>query len=582
MAAIGIDLGTTNSCVSYVQGDQVEVIANREGSRTTPSVVCITKDGERLVGEPAKRRQAVDTDRTIVSVKRQMGTGWRKTIGGKAYSPQEISAMILRKLREDTETFLGEAVNDAVITVPAYFDDAQRQATKDAGAIAGLNVLRIINEPTAAALAYGLNNGTAQKVMVYDLGGGTFDVSIIEIGDDVVEVLATTGDNQLGGDDFDECLAAYIASRITKIARFDASADPQSKQRIREAAEIAKKELSLMESTSVNLPFIGYRNGEPFHFEETITRTQFNDLTRDLVERTGDATRRALADAGIAASELDQVLLVGGSTRIPAVQEFVRSLTGVNPSCAVNPDECVSQGAAIQAATLTKGGGLAKRGGELLLLDVVPMSFSIETVGGVATRVIERNSTLPIHYEQIFTTAAPFQTKVEVRVLQGERPLAADNKCIGKFQLKGIKRAPAGVPQINVSFDIDANGILTVSARDLGTGNIQSISITESDRLSREEIEAAIKDAERYAAQDASYRESLELRNKAQELVNRAETTLNEQGKSIQKEQKKRIKSALSSVRKLLSNKPGENPESDSMALNQAMAELEEALENLN
>jgi molecular chaperone DnaK len=487
--------------------------------------------------------------------------------------------MILRKLRRDAESYLGEEVRDAVITVPAYFNDMQRNATKDAGTIAGLNVLRIINEPTAAALAYGLDHGDPQMVMVYDLGGGTFDVSIIEIGDGVIEVLSTAGNNHLGGDDFDERLTKYLLSEFAKTTGKDLSDDRVAYERIREAAEQAKKDLSSMESCVVNLPFLAQDATGPLHLEQTITRAKFNDLTRDLVEATTQPVQQALNDAGIAASELGEVLLVGGSTRIPAVQEHVRNLTGKRPASSINPDECVAQGAAIQAATLSMaasgGGAMVPRGGELLLLDVVPMSFSIETVGGVATRVIERNSTLPIHYEQVFTTAASFQTKVEINIMQGERPMASDNKSIGKFTLKGIKRAPAGTPQILVSFDIDANGILTVTAKDLGTGNEQSITITDSERMSDAEIAAAIADAEKYAAEDNARRESMEERNHAQSLVARADEYIKDQGKDLAKEDRKAIKNATAAVQKYLMKKPEKMKDEDKAAFKIAIEQLE-------
>lgn len=577
MTAIGIDLGTTNSCMAVVEGGSPTVIANAEGERTTPSVAAFSKEGERIVGTLALRQKAMNPGRTISSVKRRMGTNWRVGIDGREFSPQEISAMILRKLRQDAEAFTGSDVTDAVITVPAYFDDMQRNATKDAGTIAGLNVLRIINEPTAAALAYGLDHGEPQMVMVYDLGGGTFDVSIIEIGDNVIEVLATAGDNKLGGDDFDERLAKHIRQRFQERAGIDLAGDAMACQRVMEAAEQAKKELSSMESTIVNLPFLAQAATGPVHLEETITRAEFDRLTRDLVEATTEPVQQALNDAGIAASELGEVLLVGGSTRIPAVQEHVKRLTGKMPASSINPDECVAQGAAIQAATLEgarTGNALMPRGGELLLLDVVPMSFSIETVGGIATRVIERNTTLPVHYEQVFTTAAPFQTKVEVNVMQGERPMAADNKSIGKFQLKGIKRAPAGVPQINVSFDIDANGILTVTAKDLGTGNEQSITITDSERMSDAEIAAAIADAERYADQDAAKRASFEQRSAAQALCHDAEERLKESGKEMEKDEKRALKAAVASVQRYLAKRPERMKEADEEAFAAAIAEL--------
>ncbi|WP_165061957.1 molecular chaperone DnaK [Adlercreutzia sp. ZJ154] len=583
MTAIGIDLGTTNSCVAAVEGDSPEVITNAEGGRTTPSVLAFTKDGERLVGAVAQRQAAMNPDRTIGSVKRHMGTNWRKNIDGKDFSPQELSAMILRKLRTDAENYLATSITDAVITVPAYFNDMQRNATKDAGTIAGLNVLRIINEPTAAALAYGLDHGTAQKVMVYDLGGGTFDVSVIEIGDGVIEVLATSGNNHLGGDDFDEVLTKHLLDNFRAQTGVDLTRDQMAHQRVLEAAEQAKRELSSMESTTVNLPFLAQNASGPLHMEQTITRAEFDRLTNHLVEATTEPVMQALNDAGIAASELGEVLLVGGSTRIPAVQTHVQKLTGKRPASSINPDECVAQGAAIQANTLSsamaaKGGAMVPRGGELLLLDVVPMSFAIETVGGIATRVIERNTTLPIHYEQVFTTAAPFQTKVEINIMQGERPMAADNKSIGKFTLKGIKRAPAGVPQINVSFDIDANGILTVTAKDLGTGNEQSITITDSERMTDAEIAAAMADAEKYAAEDQARRDAFQEREKAQKLVNEAEERIKAEGKQMEKDTKRQLKSAVASVQKYLMKKPEKMKPEDKGAFSAAIAELERLL----
>ncbi len=552
MTAIGIDLGTTNSCVAAVEGGTPEVIANAEGSRTTPSVVAFTKDGERLVGAVAQRQAAMNPDRTVASVKRHMGTDWRQPIDGRAFTPQELSAMILRKLRTDAENFLDTTVTDAVITVPAYFNDMQRNATKDAGTIAGLNVLRIINEPTAAALAYGLDHGAAQKVMVYDLGGGTFDVSVIEIGDGVIEVLATAGNNHLGGDDFDDALARHLMDAFRAQTGVDLAADPSARLRVREAAEQAKRELSSITSTTVNLPFIAQNAAGPLHLEQTITRAEFDQLTRSLVEATTEPVMQALNDAGIAASELGEVLLVGGSTRIPAVQAHVQRLTGRMPASTINPDECVAQGAAIQADTLataisaSQGGAMVPRGGQLLLLDVVPMSLAIETVGGIATRVIERNTTLPIHYEQVFTTAAPFQTKVEINVMQGERPMAADNKTIGKFTLKGIKRAPAGVPQINVSFDIDANGILTVTAK--------------------------------YAAEDQARRDAMDERQHAQELVNQAEERLRSEGKQMDKDAKRALRNAVGSVQKYLMKKSEKMKPEDKAAFTVAIAELEKLL----
>lgn len=578
MAVIGIDLGTTNSCVSIVEGGVPEVIVNAEGERTTPSAVAFSKDGERLVGTAALRQIAMNPDRTVTSVKRKMGTNWRINIDGKDFSAQEISAMVLRKLKNDAERFTGETITDAFITVPAYFNDMQKNATKDAGTIAGLNVLRIINEPTAAALAYGLDHGDPQIVMVYDLGGGTFDVSIIEIGDNVIEVLATAGNNHLGGDDFDERLAKYLIDSFKSKEGVDLSLDMVAYERIREAARQAKCELSSLESTVVNLPFITQGNSGPLHLEETITRAKFNELTKDLVEATTEPVHMALNDAGIAASELGEVLLVGGSTRIPAVQEHVKSLTNKVGASTINPDECVSEGAAIQAATLegakTGNTALMPRGGELLLLDVVPMSFAIETVGGVATRVIERNSTLPIHYEQVFTTAAPFQSKVEINVLQGERPMAADNKSIGRFQLKGIKRAPAGVPQINVSFDLDANGILTVTAKDQGTGNEQSITITDSERMTPEEIQAAMDDAEKYAAEDTARREAFAEREEASRLINKAQEKIKEAGKEMPKDEKRTLRASMANVERYLAKRPEKMKDEDKAKFTSSITEL--------
>lgn len=583
-ATIGIDLGTTNSCVAIVEGGRPEVIVNAEGERTTPSVVAFSKSGERLVGNVAIRQQAVNPDRTISSVKRHMGSDWRANIDGKAYSPQEISAMVLRKLRGDAERFLGKDVTDAVITVPAYFNDTQRQATKDAGRIAGLNVLRIINEPTSAALAYGLDHGSPQKVMVYDLGGGTFDVSIIEIGEGVIEVLATAGNNHLGGDDFDERLCKHLIAEFKRTSGFDAERDPMAHQRLKEAARSAKEELSSLSSTHVNLPFLAQNQNGPLHFECEVTRAEFDRMTADLVEQTTEPVQQALNDAGIAASELGQVLLVGGSTRIPAVQEHVRKLTRLEPANSINPDECVAQGAAIQGDTLANaaaGNSLATRGQEILLLDVTPLSLSIETLGGVATRIVERNTTLPAHYSQVFTTAAAFQSSVEIHVLQGERPMAKDNKTIGKFRLKGIKRAMAGVPKIEVTFDIDANGILTVSARDQDTGKEQSITITDDGRMSDAEIEAAIRDAEMYAGEDQARRDKMEAISNAQRVAGEVNALYGKVQKQLGKDEKKQIKSDLAMVTKITGKKMEKLGDADFAELSSASARLEEAAARL-
>lgn len=579
--AIGIDLGTTNSCVAVVEGGKPVIIPNEKGNRITPSVVAFSKDGERLVGEAAMRQAITNSERTISSVKRHMGTDWRKDIDGKYFSPQEISAMILRKLKADAEGYLGEAVTDAVITVPAYFNDIQRQATKDAGRIAGLNVMRIINEPTSAALAYGLNNGMPQKVMVYDLGGGTFDVSIIEIGEGVIEVLATNGDNHLGGDDFDERITNLLVDEIRKQYQIDIRKDFAAYQRVKEAAEQAKKELSSSENSYITLPYLTQVHGGTINFEYTLTRKVFNDMTRDLVERTAIPVRNALIDAGIAASELDRVLLVGGSTRIPAVQDKVRELTGITPSQNINPDECVAQGAAVQADTLSGGAITLYGGSSILLLDVTPLSLSIETVGGVATRLVERNTTLPVHYSKVFTTAAPYQRSVEIHVLQGERPMAKDNKTIGKFRLNGIKSAPAGVPQIEVTFDIDTNGILKVSAKDLDTGKEQSIIITDNGRMSDAEIDQAIRDAEQYASQDVIRRQAIDITYEANKCLSRAEMALSKIKKELPKEEKKQIRNDITDLRKLLIKvKPDKMTESDVSSVRNAINQLKSSSAN--
>ena len=566
---IGIDLGTTNSCVAVMEGGEPTVIANAEGMRTTPSVVAFTKDGDRLVGDVARRQAATNVNRTISSIKRQMGTNYRVKIDGKNYSPQELSAMILTKLKKDAEGYLGESVSEAVITVPAYFNDAQRQATKDAGRIAGLNVLRIINEPTSAALAYGLDHGQPQKIMVYDLGGGTFDVSLIEIGDNLIEVLATAGDNHLGGDDFDERIANYLVEEYKRTEKINLSKDVVAMQRIREAAEEAKKALSSQSVTSINLPFVATVKGQPVHMEMELTRSKFDELTSDLVARTETPVRKVLADGGVSVSELGMVLLVGGSTRIPAVQEKVRQLTGKEASKNLNPDECVALGAAIQGGKL--GGEITTgNAAEIILMDVTPLSLSIETVGGVATKIIDRNTTIPTRHSQVFSTAANYQTSVEIKVLQGERQFAKDNTLLGNFRLNGIKRAPAGVPQIEVTFDIDANGIVNVSAKDLGTGKQKNITITASSKLSEDEIEKAIHDAEAYAGEDTSRKQKLDALNEAQIQMMAAEQYQNNNKKTLSKETKKDLKNQISLIQKLTRAKKPEKMSEEELASIQA------------
>ena len=545
---IGIDLGTTNSCVAVMEGGQPTVIANTEGARTTPSVVAFTKTGERLVGEPAKRQAVTNAERTISSIKREMGTDYRVTIDDKKYSPQEISAMILQKLKKDAEGYLGESVTEAVITVPAYFNDAQRQATKDAGKIAGLDVKRIINEPTAAALAYGLDNEKEQKILVYDLGGGTFDVSVIEIGDGVIEVLSTAGNNRLGGDDFDQKVTDWMIEEFKKAEGVDLSADKMALQRLKEAAEKAKKELSSATTTNINLPFITATAEGPKHFDMNLTRAKFDELTHDLVEKTAEPVRRALSDAGITASELGQVLLVGGSTRIPAVQDKVKQLTGKEPSKSLNPDECVALGASVQGGKLAGDAGA----GDILLLDVTPLSLSIETMGGIATRLIERNTTIPTKKSQIFSTAADNQTAVDINVVQGERQFAKDNKSLGQFRLDGIPPARRGVPQIEVTFDIDANGIVNVSAKDLGTGKEQHITITAGSNMSDSEIDKAVKEAAEFEAQDKKRKEGIDTRNNADSMVFQVENALKEAGDKIDANDKAAVETDLNALKDLL------------------------------
>ena len=575
---IGIDLGTTNSCVAVMEGGKPTVIANTEGARTTPSVVAFTKTGERLVGEPAKRQAVTNAEKTISSIKRDMGTDRGRTIDGKKYSPQQISAMILQKLKADAESYLGEKVTEAVITVPAYFNDAQRQATKDAGKIAGLDVKRIINEPTAAALAYGLDNEREQKIMVYDLGGGTFDVSIIEIGDGVIEVLATNGDTHLGGDDFDNKIIQWMLDEFKKAEGVDLSGDKMAMQRLKEAAEKAKKELSSAMTTNINLPFITATAEGPKHFDMNLTRAKFDELTRDLVDKTAIPVQNAMKDAGLNYSDLGQVLLVGGSTRIPAVQDKVRALTGKEPSKSLNPDECVAIGASIQGGKLAGDAGA----GDILLLDVTPLSLSIETMGGVATRLIERNTTIPTKKSQIFSTAADNQTAVDINVVQGERQFAKDNKSLGQFRLDGIAPAPRGIPQIEVTFDIDANGIVNVSAKDLGTGKEQHITITAGSNMSDSDIEKAVKEAAEFEAQDKKRKETIEARNEADSFVFQTEKALNEVGDKVPESDKTQVQADLESVKAILERtKDQEMSDSDVDELKAAKEKLTQSAQSV-
>ena len=575
---IGIDLGTTNSCVAVMEGGKPTVITNAEGMRTTPSVVAFTKTGERVIGEPAKRQAVTNAEKTIASIKRHMGTDYKVQIDGKAYSPQEISAMILQKLKSDAENYLGEKVTEEVITVPAYFNDAQRQATKDAGKIAGLDVKRIINEPTAAALAYGLDNEKEQKIMVYDLGGGTFDVSIIEIGDGVIEVLSTAGDNKLGGDDFDNVITQYMLDEFKKAEGIDLSGDKMAMQRLKEAAEKAKKELSSAMTTNINLPFITANQDGPKHFDMNLTRAKFDELTAGLVDRTKIPVQTALEDAGLTAADLDKVLLVGGSTRIIAVQEEVKRLTGKEPFKGINPDECVAIGASIQGGKLAGDAGA----GEILLLDVTPLTLSIETMGGIATHLIERNTTIPTKKSQIFSTAQDNQDAVDINVVQGERQFAKDNKSLGRFRLDGIAPARRGVPQIEVSFDIDANGIVNVSAKDLGTGREQHITITSGTSLSDDDIERAVKEAAEYEAQDKKRKEGIEARNEADALAFHTEKALNEVGDKLSDADKSAVQADLDSLKSTIESTDAENmTDLDVDKIKAAKDKLMESAQNL-
>ena len=569
---IGIDLGTTNSCVAVMEGGEAVVIPNAEGNRTTPSVVAFSKSGERMVGQTAKRQAITNPDRTIASIKREMGSDHRVNIDGKSYTPQEISAMILQKLKSDAEAYLGQPVTEAVITVPAYFTDAQRQATKDAGKIAGLDVKRIINEPTAAALAYGVDKEQTQKIMVYDLGGGTFDVSILEIDDGVIEVLATAGNNRLGGDDFDQCIMKYLVSEFKRTDGIDLSGDKVAMQRLKEAAEKAKIELSGVTTSNINLPYITADATGPKHLDVTLTRAKFNELTGHLVDATMGPVRQAMSDAGLKPSDLAKVLMVGGSSRIPAVVEAVKNFTGSEPFKGINPDECVAMGAALQAGVLT---GDVKG---LLLLDVTPLSLGIETMGGVCTRLIERNTTIPVKKSQIFSTAADNQTSVEVNVLQGEREMAAANKSLGRFHLDGIAPARRGVPQIEVTFDIDANGIVNVSAKDLGTGNAQHITITSSSNMSKDDIERAVKEAEQYAAEDAKIKEKVEVRNQADQMVYQAEKTLSEVGDKVPESEKAPIQAGIDKLKETLKGEDTDAIKAATEELTQAFYKMSEKL----
>lgn len=576
---IGIDLGTTNSCVAVIEGDTPTVITSKEGYRTTPSVVAFTKSKELIVGDAAKRQAAVNSDRTIFSIKRHMGTDYRKKIDGKYYTPQEISAFILMKLKEDAEDFLGQPVTDAVVTVPAYFTDAQRQATKDAGKIAGLNILRIINEPTSAALAYGLDNGMAQKVLVYDLGGGTFDVSVIDIGDNVIEVLATSGDNHLGGDDFDERIVNYLVEQFKISDGINLSKDVSAMQRLREEAEKAKKELSSSVTTNINLPFIAMSKDGPHHIDITLSRQTFNELTADLVDRTITPVENALHDAGLSKTDINMVLLVGGSTRIPAVADKVRQLMGKEPSRNLNPDECVALGAAVQGGKLGNQLQAGSAASEIILMDVTPMSLSIETMGGIASRLIERNTTIPTRHSQIFTTAGNFQTSVDIKVFQGERKFTRDNKLLGNFRLNGIKRAMAGVPQIEVTFDIDVNGIVNVSAKDLGTGREQSITITSSSNMTEEEIAKARWEAEIYSKQDEAYQSFIDIREDAVKTLNEANNALAANKKVLEKDKKKNVKAQIRHLGKLISKAPIDKlNEEKAASMHEASEAVKEAL----